>query len=252
MSYDVRFWGIRKRAGRRLPYQVRWTVDGRQKAESFLTRALAESFRAELIKAARDGEPFDPVSGLPESRANDVTWFQHACDYVEMKWTRAAAKSRKSRAEALTTVTVALLAGKRGRPADDVIRRALYGWAFGPERRAGKEPPDDIADALAWIARASRPVSALRDLGVVREVLDALTRRLDGAPAAATTVYPEAGGVLQRAGLGCGAQAAAVQPGRPGAVECAGDRGGGGPAGGGEPRAGPGAVALGLEGWPPR
>ena len=52
------------------------------------------------MTAARAGEPFDPVTGLPESRARDVSWFEHACAYVEMKWPRAAAKSRKSIAEA--------------------------------------------------------------------------------------------------------------------------------------------------------
>ena len=39
------------------------------------------------------------------------------------------------------------------------------------------------------MAGASRPVSSLRDLAVIRGVLDALTVRLDGKPAAATSVY---------------------------------------------------------------
>jgi integrase len=39
------------------------------------------------------------------------------------------------------------------------------------------------------VSSASRPVSSLRDLAVIRSVLDALTVRLDGKPAAATSVY---------------------------------------------------------------
>ena len=50
-SYEFRMWGIRKR-DRQKPYQVRWLVAGRSHAETFVTRALAESFRAELMSAA--------------------------------------------------------------------------------------------------------------------------------------------------------------------------------------------------------
>jgi integrase len=187
-SYEFRMWGIRKR-DRQKPYQVRWLVAGRSHAETFLTRALAESFRAELMAAARAGEPFDEVTGLPESRARDVPWIDHAISYVDTKWPRAAAKSRKSIAEALTTVTMALLLPRRGRPDDAVIRRALFGWAFNTGRRAAGTPSAEVAEALAWVSGASRPVSSLRDLAVIRSVLDALTVRLDGKPAAATSVY---------------------------------------------------------------
>ena len=59
-----------------------------------------------------------------------MSCFEHACAYVEMKWQRAAAKSRKSMS-----------------------------------------------------------VARLRDLATLRSVLDALSRRIDGGPAAATTMY---------------------------------------------------------------
>jgi integrase len=187
-SYEFRMWGIRKR-DRQKPYQVRWLVAGRSHAETFVTRALAESFRAELMSAARAGEAFDEATGLPDSRARDVSWFDHAVSYVDTKWPRAAAKSRKSIAEALTTVTMALLLPRRGRPDDALIRRALFGWAFNTGRRTTGTPPVDVAEALAWVAGASRSMSSLRDLAVIRSVLDALTVRLDGKPAAATSVY---------------------------------------------------------------
>jgi hypothetical protein len=123
-------------------------------------------------------------------RLTDATasWFEHACDYVDMKWPRAAAKSRKLMAEALTTATMAMLADKRNRPNDELLRQALYGWAFNAPEQAAGEPPRDIASAITWIQRASRPVSAMRDLTLVRRVLDALALKLDGKPAAATTV----------------------------------------------------------------
>lgn len=187
-TYGVRIWAIRKR-DRRVPYQVRWAAAGRPFAESFGTKALAESFRSELMSATRSGERFDEVTGLPESRARDIGWLDHAMANVDVKWPRAAAKSRKSMAEALTTVTLALVVSRRGRPEESVLREALYGWAYNVSRRAAGDPSRDVADALTWARKAVRPVSALRDLAVTRGVLDALAVRLDGRPAAATTVY---------------------------------------------------------------
>lgn len=187
-SYQVRFWTIRRRPGRRQPYQLRWVVSGREHSESFLTKGLADAFRSELMAAARAGEPFDEVTGLPVTRVHDVSWFEHACAYVAMKWPRAAAKSRKSIAEAMTTVTLALLTKRRGRPDDETLRRALYGWAFSLAHRA-VAPPEDVSAALVWLAEASLPVGALRNMATVRKALDALSLRVDGTPAAATMVY---------------------------------------------------------------
>lgn len=48
--------------------------------------------------------------------------------------------------------------------------------------------PEKVAGVLRWVAKASRPLSALKDPAVVREVLDALKLKLDGTPAAAETV----------------------------------------------------------------
>lgn len=188
MSFDVRFWSVRKNGGRRRPWEFRWVVAGQEHSLSFLTKALAEGFRSDLVKAAREGESFDPVTGLPERKGDDVTWYAHACAYVDMKWPRAAAKSRKSMAESLTTATMALFGPRRGRPADELLRRALYGWSFNPPQRAAGVP-GDVALVLAWAERASLPVSALRKPATVRRVLDALALKLDGKPAAATTIY---------------------------------------------------------------
>ncbi|GIJ44508.1 site-specific integrase [Virgisporangium aliadipatigenens] len=187
-SYDIQFWSIRKKARRRRPYEVRWVVNGRECSRSFITKPLAESFRSELMKAARDGEPFDETSGLPVRKANDARWLEHACSYVDMKWPKAAAKSRISMAEALTTATMALFEPRRGRPDDEVLRRALYGWAFNSGRR-GTAMPAEVREALVWANAASMRLSALRSTATVRRLLDALAVKLDGKPAAATTTY---------------------------------------------------------------
>jgi len=198
-SFEVRVWSIRKRKGRS-PFQLRWIVGDTPHAESFLTRALADSFRNKLLTAARAGEEFDAVTGQPVAWGREVSWHDHARDFAASRWARSAPGSRRTRAVALAAVTVALTAGKRGRPDVRVLRRALISWAYGPHGvpLVGPDgavrppqpltPPADIAAALAWVARSSPPVAALRDLSTVRGVLDALTLNPDGNASAATTI----------------------------------------------------------------
>ena len=57
-------------------------------------------------------------------------------------------------------------------------------WAFNTARRDDPDCPDDIRRALRWAASHTRPVAALRDPKLLRQVLDGLTVRLDGTPAA--------------------------------------------------------------------
>ncbi|WP_433459326.1 tyrosine-type recombinase/integrase [Micromonospora sp. CA-248212] len=157
----------------------------------FRTKALAHSFRAELVQAANAGEPFDPATGRPVSEArtkSPTTWYAHSRAYVEMKWPRAAAKTRRSIVEALTSITVTLTRPtKRGRPTDALLREALYLYGLNP-RRWSDEIPADHAAALAWLETASLPVVELDSPAMVRRVLDSLCVRLDGKPAAASTV----------------------------------------------------------------
>lgn len=67
-----------------------------------------------------------------------------------------------------------------------VLRRALFGWAFNPS--ASGQPPAEVAAALHWAERASLPVSVLENPAIVRAALDACSRTVGGAPAAATTL----------------------------------------------------------------
>ena len=67
-SFDVRVFAVRRRSGR-AAFEVRWRVAGRDRSRSFMTRALADSYRAELVRAARRGLAFDPVTGEPAAWA---------------------------------------------------------------------------------------------------------------------------------------------------------------------------------------
>jgi integrase len=192
-SYEFQAWEITKRNDRKArPWRVRWAVAGKRFEDTFRTKALANSFRAELIKAANNGEPFDAESGRPlaEVRArNAVTWYSHVREYMKAKWPRLAAKSRRGTVEALTDVTLMLTTkSRRGRPDDAVLREALYRYALNP-LRWNDEIPETHAAALAWLERSSALVTELETAATVRRVLDGLcVRRVDGKPAAASTI----------------------------------------------------------------
>ncbi len=190
-TFDVRFWEIKKH-GRdgHIRYRARWLVAGREHHKSFRTRGLADGFLTDLKRAARDGRPFDPATGLPAPTAAEnaaITWYDHARTYTATKWPRLAANSRRSTAEALTTFTLAMLQPRPGQPDPDVLRRALFSWAFNPATHDSR-PPRPVAHALDWAATASVPIAALADPRVLRRGLDACTRTLTGAPAAGTVV----------------------------------------------------------------
>jgi hypothetical protein len=127
-SFDVRVFAIRRRPGRRV-FEVCGRVAGCDKSRSFITRALADSYHAELVRAARRGQEFSPATGEPAAWATPksvtVTWYRHAVAYAEMKWSHLAAHSRASMADALATVTPLLARETGRRPPARELRAAL-------------------------------------------------------------------------------------------------------------------------------
>ncbi|MFI6941969.1 tyrosine-type recombinase/integrase [Streptomyces sp. NPDC050418] len=193
-SFKVRFYDTEVYKGKRkTTYTVRWSVNGRRRGQGFATSALAESFRATLLVAANNGEPFDMETGLPVSHAgpaSELTAYEFALQYVDAKWPRISANNRKNTAKALTKATLALLrtdVPDRFDPVD--VRRALREYAFNKIRRS--EAPPEIRTILSWISRNSLAVSAWEDTKHVDAVLHALAIRLDGSPAAASSVRRE-------------------------------------------------------------
>ena len=123
----------------------------------------------------------------PTPEPATISWLEHAAAYAAMKWPLAAACTRAGIADALATITPALLTPGRGRPPAAVLRTALYGHAFNPAR-AGTDPGPPATAALAWARHHCLPLTALADPAVTRRALDALALRLDGTRAAATTI----------------------------------------------------------------
>src|SRR5665648_417966 len=196
-SYDVRIWAISVYKGRRgTSYTVTWLVAGSRHRRTFATRKLAESFRAGLMTAARSGVQFFASDGLPASmRTNQIgrSWYAHACAFMDMKWAHASPGHRKSLAEALVSVTTAMVADSRDTPDSDALRKALFHWSFNVTARSGlpieeADVPSEFAPELAWIARRSLPLRSFASPSTVRRAMDAITVKLDGAQAAAPTV----------------------------------------------------------------
>jgi integrase len=188
-TYDVRIYRTEVYKGVKVTtYRVRWKAGNRERRQGFRTAAQADSFRSALLTAARRGEAFSLVTGRPtawEREKAETTWYEFACTYVDMKWKLASAKYRKDIARALTAATPAMLIEACGQPDDASIRRALARWGFNTKQRS--EPPEDIAEVLAWVARNSVPVSALADAAMARRVLVQATGPVDGKNAAAST-----------------------------------------------------------------
>ncbi len=160
-SYDIRFWDIKKLGnGTGARYRVRWAVDGREHCKSFKARLLADGFLTKLKDAIRDGQPFNPRPGLPEAEVTEeelISRYAHARAHTEVKWANPAPVSRRSIAEALVTVTIALSEKEPGAPEPRVLGQALFAWAFNPATR-------DITPPL--VLRGAAPVGGGHAPGV--------------------------------------------------------------------------------------
>lgn len=169
---------------------VRWTVNGREKSESFMTKGLADSRHAKLMTAAREGEPFDEQTGLPASELRAIKqrtmWYDLAHEYIDQRWERTPGNTRRTLADALATITPALVDRGATFPEPRVLRRALYSWAFNKKAWEG-EPCEEWQRAIDWMRRHSLPVSAMAEADVLRRGLDAMARKLDGKAASAKT-----------------------------------------------------------------
>jgi integrase len=184
-SYDVRFWKIEIRPKRRAPYRVRWVVAGRTCTESFVKKPLADAFRAQLIAASTKGEAFDVETGLPVSlirKRTDVSFLAHCREYMEYAWNNAAAKSRVSILETLARVIPVVTRNLSGAPDPAVLRKAL--WKHLNQGEHAGSLAESETRALAWLEKASQPVSSFKDESVVCDVLDALAINLNGKRAA--------------------------------------------------------------------
>ncbi|GII91145.1 tyrosine-type recombinase/integrase [Sinosporangium siamense] len=191
LTHDVVVWSIRNRKGRAKPYQLRWKVGAEPKSKSFLTKALADGFRADLLKAAKSGELFDAGSGLPTSmlaakaEKPPMTWYDFTVAYTAMRWPNAAAKTREGIVDSLAVATFAMLDGESITLPRREVRAAMQ-WALIP-RENDEAVPAKLAMTIRILQRSTLPLADMADPIVARRVSDALSLTLDLRPAAADT-----------------------------------------------------------------
>ncbi|MEV5892877.1 tyrosine-type recombinase/integrase [Nonomuraea fuscirosea] len=194
ITYNVRVYAIETRknaAGKVTSYRVAWQTTTKTWKRSFKNAAQADTFRGSLLTAARNGEAFSTLTGEPVSWGRtdrpEMSWYDFACKFADMKWKNAAPKYRQDIARALTAATPAMYASARGKPEDCVLRSAMHRWGFNTKQR--QEAPEEAATALSWLADYTKPISALiDDAGLVRDLLESATSLLDGTRAAPSTV----------------------------------------------------------------
>ncbi|GGO67117.1 tyrosine-type recombinase/integrase [Nonomuraea cavernae] len=194
ITYNVRVYAIETRknaAGKVTSYRVAWQTTTKTWKRSFKNAAQADTFRGSLLTAARSGEAFSTLTGEPVSWGRtdrpEMSWYDFACKFADMKWKNAAAKYRQDIARALTAATPAMYATTRGKPDDRALRSAMHRWGFNTKQR--QEASDETGAMLRWLADNTKPVSALiDDAGLIRDLLESATSLLDGTRAAPSTV----------------------------------------------------------------
>jgi integrase len=188
-TYRVSIWNVATRSGRRR-YGVRWKTDTREHSEWYATKALAESFRSDLLRAQRAGEAFEVESGLPPSLArkrNARTLLEVATSYIDWLWSsRAPPNSRKATVTSLAA-TVPLFVRQLDHAPDSAdLQHLLSTRLLPPPRRVETLTPAQTA-AASWLARASRPVTDLADDIAATELLTALGKSATGRPVTSLT-----------------------------------------------------------------
>ncbi|MGN9845062.1 tyrosine-type recombinase/integrase [Nonomuraea sp. H19] len=190
ITYDVRVYKTEVYKGKKAnTYYVRWKA-GRVWRKPFRNAAQADTYRGELQAAARKGEAFSLLTGEPvkwnRTARPEMSWYEFACKFADFKWKAASAKYRQDIARALTAATPAMLVSDKGKPSDLNLRTAMRRWAFNTKQR--DEAPEEMANVLVWLAKHTRPVSDLSEAAALRAMLDTATSRLNGKPAATSTI----------------------------------------------------------------
>jgi integrase len=199
-TYRVNVWSVVKHSARRR-YGVRWKTEGREHSEWYATKALAESFRSELLRAQRAGEAFDVGSGLPLSLARKRkarTLLEVATSYVDWLWTSGAPPNTRKGAVTNLAAAVPLFVRQLDHPPDPAMLQRLLSTRLLPSPRRAVALSSAQAAAASWLRRASRPVSDLADDIAASELLAALGKTVTGRPVTSST-WDKRRAVLHRA-----------------------------------------------------
>lgn len=179
---QVQVYSVQNRRGadrRKLAYVVRYSIDGRHRSRSYRTKAEAERYRSELLKAIHAGDRFDLDTGEPESWSlplTDLGVHQWARRWLAEQWPEWQPRTRASAVEALARFTWLAMKPKAEVPED--LRRYLIDTLV----------PDAIhvPETERWLDRNCLALADL-DRATTAEIARRLSLKLDDEPLAATT-----------------------------------------------------------------
>ena len=126
----VKVYGVQDRRSTvqaKLPWVVRFTIDGRHRSKSFRTRIEADRYRGLLLQAVQEGVRFDETTGEPESWQTplaDVRVHEWSRRWLAEQWQEWQPRTRASATEALSRFVT--LAVERGAKTPDGLRVYLY------------------------------------------------------------------------------------------------------------------------------
>ncbi len=181
---EVKVFGVQDRRSRfeaKLPWVVRYTIDGRHRSRAHRTRAEAERFRGILLRAVEAGERFDPSTGEPASwrlPLAEVRIHEWARRWLAEQWLEWQPRTRTSNAEALSRFVV--LAVEPSAKVPDGLRVYLQ-TALRPDAPGPRDDPFE-----AWMTKHCVALGEF-DRQRIADIDRRLAVKLDGSPMAATT-----------------------------------------------------------------
>ncbi len=136
----VKIYGVQDRRSTtqaKLPWVVRYTIDGRHRSKSFRTRIEADRYRGRLLQAVQDGSRFDESTGEPDAWQTplaDLRVHEWARRWLDEQWQEWQPRTRTSAVEALARLVTLAVSGNAVPPEE--LRVYLY-TALVPGSDAG-------------------------------------------------------------------------------------------------------------------
>lgn len=176
---------------RRLPYTVRWRLNGRRHWRSFATRRGnngADAFYSLLKVAAMNERDWSSETGLPSSwrSKSEMNVAQFCRLYIQDEWKRLSPSTRKSYVEALNSFIVNCRRRGAAAPPPN-CRVALGSWLTPTLTEADSTSPPNWAwseeiqpkSVQTWLTRCSPSLGEL-DRELLYETDQRMRVRLDG------------------------------------------------------------------------
>ena len=181
---EVKVYGVQDRRSTvqaKLPWVVRYTIDGRHRSKSFRTRIEADRYRSLLLQAVQAGGRFNETTGEPESwqtPLRDLRVHEWSRRWLAEQWQEWQPRTRTSATEGLARfVTTAV---EHGAKPPEGLRVYLYS-ALSPDSEGGRE-----AQYEKWLAKNCLTLGEL-DRERIADIDRKLSLKLDGTPMAANT-----------------------------------------------------------------